>query len=416
MRGAPKLRARPRGQAVVDEAVLTFDGAPERIDGIEDSVSDGTARTFSPRLKRRSLSSLLVMVRCREAGIGHDLPPLGEREVGAVATEALTRSHAAGGWRRRRRRGSDIRPYSVVPVLLSLLVRVRSGDGVIVAATSDARRHEDRKAPLKRFTVLASSLLLAGSIFFGTGLPGAASAASPDRGRSESRSFSIDARAMLRTYAAAVDGRLSAALTGLAAVAATDDAASGQWARLRGPLTTVSGQVTTNAAIWFARPSGSYYTVQKGLAGLSLADRAYFPRLMAGHDVFGDLVVSKSTGKRSCIVAVPIRAHGHVIGALGASIDLLKLSQWVNTVTALPATMVFYALNAKGETTLHRQTANIFAFPSDMGSPTLKSAVRTMLRSSRGSVTYVYGGTRRTVVFQRFAPTGWIFALGAATP
>ena len=110
-------------------------------------------------------------------------------------------------------------------------------------------RHEDRKAPLKRFILLASSLLLAGSISFATALPGAASAASPDRSRSEPRSFSIDARAMLGTYAAAVDGRLSAALTGLAAVAATGDAASGLWARLRGPLTTVSRQVTTNAAI-----------------------------------------------------------------------------------------------------------------------------------------------------------------------
>lgn len=307
-------------------------------------------------------------------------------------------------------------PYQVATELRSLFTRVLCRDGMAVAAASDAHRHEDREAPLKRLVVLASSLLLAGSISFAAALPGQASAARPDQGRSEPQSFSIDARTMLRTYAAAVDENLSAALTGLAAVAATGDAASGQWARLRGPLSTVSGKVTANAAIWFARPSGSYYTVQKGLTGLSLADRAYFPRLMAGHDVFGDLVVSKSTGKRSCIVAVPIRSHGHVIGALGASIDLSKLSQWVNTVMALPATMVFYALNAKGETTLHRQTASIFAFPSDMGSPTLEGAVRTMLRSPRGSVTYVYKGTRRTVVFERSAPTGWIFALGAATP
>ena len=269
---------------------------------------------------------------------------------------------------------------------------------------------------MKRITLFASSVLLASSLSLAIALPGPASAARTDRARSDPPTFAVDARSMLRTYAAAVDARLSAALTGLAAVAATGDAASGQWARLRGPLAALGGLVATNAAIWFARPDGSYYTVQKGLTGLSLADRAYFPRLMAGHDVLSDLVISKSTGKRSCIVAVPIRVHGHIVGALGASIDLLRLSQWANTVMGLPAGMVFYALNDKGETTLHRQTANIFAFPSDMGSPTLANAVRTMLRSPSGSVTYVYEGIRRTVVFWRSARTGWIFALGAATP
>ena len=74
------------------------------------------------------------------------------------------------------------------------------------------------------------------------------------------------------------------------------------------------------AAVWFVQPDGQFYTVEKGLTNLTLRDRQYFPRLMAGEEITGDLVISKTTGKRTAIVAVPIKKNGKIIGALGTSL------------------------------------------------------------------------------------------------
>lgn len=228
------------------------------------------------------------------------------------------------------------------------------------------------------------------------------------------RTITTDGHVALRTYAALVEQHLSTVQTALTALAATEDARSGQWARLEPALTQVRDRVTTAAAVWFARPDGSYLTVGTGLASGNLSDRAYFPHLLAGHQVRGDLVVSKSTGKLSCIVAAPIRAGARVVGGLGASIDMVELADLVEQTMALPSTMVFYALDAHGQTALHINRANIFEFPTATGSTTLSSAVRKMLASDQGTVTYTYKGATRTVDFLRSKPTGWVFALGTA--
>ncbi len=241
-------------------------------------------------------------------------------------------------------------------------------------------------------------------------------AASCGDGSTASRTFTTDASVTLRTYTALVEQHLSSVLASLTAVAATDAAASGQWDRIRPALAQVADSAGTTAAVWYARPDGSYYTVDSGLVTANLSDRSYFPGLMAGHPVMADLVVSKSTGKMSAIIAAPIRSGGRLTGGLGASVDLARVSAIVNNVMALPSDTIFYAIDSQGRTALHFEGHNIFAYPSQMGSPTLAKAVQTMLRSPQGSVTYTYKGAKRTVVFMRSNLTGWTFALGRVNP
>jgi methyl-accepting chemotaxis protein len=157
----------------------------------------------------------------------------------------------------------------------------------------------------------------------------------PAFGKSATASFSSDARPTLNAYAALVEQHLSSVLTGLAAVASTEEAASGQWDRIAGPLSEVSRRAPAIAAAWFARPDGSYYKVDQGLTDRNLSDRTYFPGLIAGSDVFGEVVISKSTGKRSAVVAVPVRAEGRVVGAVGASVV------WRKPDCAVDEAMVF---------------------------------------------------------------------------
>jgi methyl-accepting chemotaxis protein len=224
--------------------------------------------------------------------------------------------------------------------------------------------------------------------------------------------FVLDARVTLDAYRAAAEARLEGVLAATRTLAATEEARSGEWARMREALTVLAANVKENAAVWFARPDGSYLSVAKGQTGETLRDRTYFPALLAGRDVVGALVVSKSTGKRSLIVASPVLVDGKVAGAVGVSIDAAKLAASLDEAIRFPADVVFYALDAQGQTALHRAGDLIFVFPSDVGSPTLSDAVKTMLSQPEGVVHYRYSGSDRTAVFERSRLTGWIFVMG----
>lgn len=226
----------------------------------------------------------------------------------------------------------------------------------------------------------------------------------------------LDAQLALRAFESLTDQHLEDVLSALKALATTQEAMSANWPQLEPPLTQLARRLSASAAVWFARPDGSYYTVASGLTDQSLSGREYFPELIHGKDVIGSLVISKSTGERSVIVATPVASGGRIIGALGVSLSATKLAALVDDGIKPPADLVFYALDSRGRTALHRQTDLIFQFPSDIGDQSLKSAVRQMLSEPEGVVHYTFRGTHRTAVFRRSARTGWVFALGVLEP
>ena len=227
------------------------------------------------------------------------------------------------------------------------------------------------------------------------------------------KTFDLEAGLVLRAYEAMVEEHLIGVVNGLKAIAATQEGLSGDWKRLRGPLAQFGKAVATSAAVWFARPDGSYFTVDKGLSSRNLKDRPYFPGLMLGNDVDGTLIESRSTGARAIVVATPIVKDGHVIGALGVSLSAAKLAIVVNDKIRFPDDVVFYALDTQGQTALHKDTSLIFQFPSDIGDKSLKSAVKEMLSAPEGAVRYTFRGMHRTVIFKASKVTRWVFALGA---
>jgi hypothetical protein len=164
----------------------------------------------------------------------------------------------------------------------------------------------------------------------------------------------------------------------------TQEVQSGDWEEMVGLLAKVQ-QAQVPSALWFVLPDGSYYTVDLGKTAQNLSNRTYFPGLMAGNNVLGDLVVSKSTGKKSLIAASPIIREGAVIGGLGTSIFLDDLSNAIGEELALPDNMVFYATTQAGEVTLHSDTQLIFET-----SPSLA----------------------KNVLYETSPLTGWRFALG----
>jgi hypothetical protein len=134
-------------------------------------------------------------------------------------------------------------------------------------------------------------------------------------------------RPLLNSFAALGEGYMEKVLRGLKVISATEEARSGEWEEMKEVLAEFAKGDIKSSAIWFVRPDGSYYTLEKGPTGENLNDRFYFPRLMEGKEISGELVLSKSTGKRSAIVAVPVKKNEIVIGGLGVSLDIEEISR-----------------------------------------------------------------------------------------
>ena len=227
--------------------------------------------------------------------------------------------------------------------------------------------------------------------------------------------WGADLRLILNGYAAYAEEHIAGTLRGLKLLSFTEEVKSGKWAEMKGLLARFDKTEISAAAVWFARPDGSYYTAGDGLAAHTIADRPYFPDLMAGKDVVGYLVISKSTGARSFVIAIPVKNNnGKVVGALGVSVSAEDMSKMIGEKLGLPENMLFYALDREGQVSLHPNSSLLHVFPSDLGSPSLNEAIKEMLSKPEGGVSYEFRG-RKNVVFKRSRLTGWTYAIGVVT-
>ncbi len=219
-----------------------------------------------------------------------------------------------------------------------------------------------------------------------------------------------ETQSLLSAFVSYTDLRISSVRQSLEILAATSEAKSGKWESMNGLL---SGYQNSDGGliVWYVRADGTYYTVDKGLMNVKLSDRSYFPELMAGRRVIGALVVSRSTGQRSAVIAVPMIKGGRVVGAIGASLFLDRLSEQIGSVLALRPDASFFALAPNGLTTLHRKTDRHFLDPRELGRETLKKAVNEMLSKSSGEVTYVYDNATKKAIYRTSPLTQWKFVI-----
>jgi methyl-accepting chemotaxis protein len=225
-----------------------------------------------------------------------------------------------------------------------------------------------------------------------------------------SQPLMFDGRIVLSSLMSLVDGRISHIADTLAVAALTEEVRSSDWTRMK-PLLAEVQKREGAAIVWYALPDGSYFTVDKDKTNQTLKDRPYFPKVLAGQVVIGDLVVSKSTGQMSTIIAVPVKHGKSVTGILGVSLFMQKLSGQITRDMGLPDEVIFYAFNRDRMTAFHAKIELVFADPTAQGSESLTRAVHEMLSKDQGIVEYDFGGPRR-VMFRRSDFTGWWYALG----
>jgi len=227
--------------------------------------------------------------------------------------------------------------------------------------------------------------------------------------------ISVDGRVALHALVSLSDGHLQETADALTLLAGLEAVRSGDWDRVRGPLAEAA-RVTVPAVHWFALPDGTYWTVEGGRATASLADRAYFPRVLRGETVIGALVVSHASGRNTAIVAVPVRGpDGAVVAVLGNSVHLDSLAGRIRQeMGGLGGGLLFYAIDAAGLGALNSDPGLIFTEPMKLGDEGMRRAFADMLADREGTVSYTFRGSRRTVLYLRSPVTGWWYGFGRA--
>ncbi|MBS1191095.1 MAG: methyl-accepting chemotaxis protein [Rhodocyclaceae bacterium] len=224
-----------------------------------------------------------------------------------------------------------------------------------------------------------------------------------------------DAQSLLSAFMSYTDLRIASIQKSLEILAATSEAKSGKWDNMKGLLGAYQ-KSEDGLNVWYARPDGTYYIADKGLMDQKLSDRAYFPDLMAGKTIIGALVVGKSTGQRSAVIAVPVRNGGKVVGAIGATLFLDRLSEQIASVLDLRKDASFFALAPNGLTTLNSRTEREFLDPRQVGSESLKKAADEMLSGTAGRVTYVFDNANKIALYRTSPLTQWRFAIALGSP
>ena len=197
-------------------------------------------------------------------------------------------------------------------------------------------------------------------------------------GCAESNGAAVEIDAGMGAAAAAslTEARINGVVGAMEVMAVTDEVLTTEWDSMSHILTQFE-QSTIPLVAWFALPDGSYYTVDAGKASANLTDRAYFPKVMAGQTVIGDLVVSKSTGRKAMVAVVPVIDGADVVGALGVSVYLEELSEIIAADMALPTDMVLYAVNGEDVIALHSDTGMLLEDASALDGGPERSASAT---------------------------------------
>ncbi len=222
--------------------------------------------------------------------------------------------------------------------------------------------------------------------------------------------FDIDARAVVGTGATIIERNLLHALTSLRLIAATPATRSGIWPEIMPALQQLSN-VIPGAALYI-QPDGNYYSVEQGFTGLNLSDRPYFTPLFNDVEIHGALIYSRSTGKKSLLMAVPSIENGEVTGAVALSIFLDDFQQLVSDAMQLEPEYLWYVLNEEGNTVLHPRADFVFLNPAEQGSPSMIEAVEMITSGDRGYTSYSFAGRNTHILYQKIPLNNWRMVLG----
>lgn len=198
-------------------------------------------------------------------------------------------------------------------------------------------------------------------------------------------------------------------LTMLQIIAATQEAQQGDWKNIKPYLTQAFQRVP--GVYFYVLPDGNYYSLEKDYTNLNLSNRGYFKSLFEGNSVKGYEIYSRSSGKKSAVMATPILVDGNVKGALGVSIFLDKLHHRFNKEIGLPDNYTWFVVNSDGLVMLDMDNDFIFMNTLTQGTNSLKNAIGKSLQNESGTIEYEIGNSIRKGVYKKLPALDWWMVL-----
>lgn len=223
----------------------------------------------------------------------------------------------------------------------------------------------------------------------------------------------VEVESSVARHSRYLDKLFADTLTELEQVAASPAALSGDWQGIKQQLAKL--EAGRPGTYFYVLPDGNYYSLALDYTNLNLRDRGYFQDLFAGKPVKGFPIYSRSSGRKSAVVAAPVLADGKVTGAIGASVYLDELHAKLNREFALPADYTWFVVDAEGNTMLDRDSDFIFMNTLSQGSVSLQEAILQALETESGKLQYELGGVRHAW-YQKLPDMNWWLFVAKVEP
>ncbi len=154
-----------------------------------------------------------------------------------------------------------------------------------------------------------------------------------------------------------------------------------------------------------AAPDGTYDTTLVRQAG-NISDREYFQTVLQGHTTISEPVISKSTGRKSIIIAAPItNDFDQIIGIMGLSLGLVEVYQWVANLRVKHPDSYAFIVDSNGLFVTHPNADLIMTRALE---DELPESWHSILQQPSGAVPYTINDSKFKGFFAEIPGTpGW---------
>ncbi|MDK2809114.1 MAG: methyl-accepting chemotaxis protein [Clostridiales bacterium] len=146
------------------------------------------------------------------------------------------------------------------------------------------------------------------------------------------------------------------------------------------------------------------------LNSIDLSDREYFKNCMRGEAAVSDILISRNTGNRIEVIAVPIKKNGTVEGVLAVSINISYINSVLSNVK-IGKNGYAFLIDKDGNFIYHPDEKLIGTNLTDRNVPELTNALSSMGAKESGEISYCYQGISK---LDLYAPVGnWSLSINA---
>jgi len=216
---------------------------------------------------------------------------------------------------------------------------------------------------------------------------------------------------LLTSAMQSVEMILQTEVTRLHNIAQLPETQNGDWEFIKTELIK-NDMKRSKSLYWYSLPDGSYYTSEKDKVEANLSSRKYFPALLKGKDVVGYPVIGKTSGKKSIVLAVPIKVEDEVAGILGTSIFLDEFWDLLKDKIQIPDKYDFYAVNSDGITIFDLETKDLLLDKVlEQPAPTLVNAIEVIILTGEGELNYKWNDKNKIAVYLKSSISDWRYVL-----